>query len=340
MAAEAEARRRGADDAVFVDGDGVVLEGPVTNIWWRREPHAVHAVARARHPRRRDARRAPRARAARLGYASRRARSALDDLAAADEAFTSSSVREVLPVVELDGRPIGARPGGGRAAGRAADDAAGATPSAHEPVKVRLGGMALAERRARPRADSWACAVRTATGEIKVASAPASALIGAGRASSPLLRGPARLLESSRSCRCAAAARGAAAVRAPGGARGDGRQRGRPSGRAPLDGSARCARELARGLALARARRCSPCAAASSRPTTAPSTSRSGRYEHGEPRAREHERCGSHLIGPLLVDERPPATCSPRARLRTCAGPARAAARSAPSAPRPSSSPG
>ena len=35
MAAEAEAKRRGADDAVFVDGDGIVLEGPVTNVWWR-----------------------------------------------------------------------------------------------------------------------------------------------------------------------------------------------------------------------------------------------------------------------------------------------------------------
>jgi uncharacterized protein YqhQ len=26
-----------------------------------------------------------------------------------------------------------------------------------------------------------------------------------------------------------------------------------------------------------------------------------GTYEHGEPRAKEHERCGSHLIGPLLT---------------------------------------
>ena len=35
IAAEAEAKARGADDAVFVDADGIVLEGPVTNIWWR-----------------------------------------------------------------------------------------------------------------------------------------------------------------------------------------------------------------------------------------------------------------------------------------------------------------
>ena len=37
MAAEAEAKRRGADDAVFLSAEGYVLEGPVTNIWWRRD---------------------------------------------------------------------------------------------------------------------------------------------------------------------------------------------------------------------------------------------------------------------------------------------------------------
>ena len=64
MAAEAEAKRRGADDAVFVDHEGVVLECPVSNIWWRAWDDPRHPVVRARDPRRRHARRRARARAA------------------------------------------------------------------------------------------------------------------------------------------------------------------------------------------------------------------------------------------------------------------------------------
>ena len=50
-----------------------------------------------------------------------------------------------------------------------------------------------------------------------------------------------------------------------------------------------------------------------------------GSYEHGEQRAREHERCGSHLLGPLLVSSAIGATLAAKAppHLR---GPARAAA--------------
>ena len=105
MAAEAEARRRGADDAVFVDADGIVLEGPTTNIWWRRgrtlctpalglgilagvTRAAVLEYARAE------------------GYEVTEGSFGLAELAGADEAFTSSSVREVMPVTELDRRPI------------------------------------------------------------------------------------------------------------------------------------------------------------------------------------------------------------------------------------------
>jgi 4-amino-4-deoxychorismate lyase len=115
MAAEAEAKRRGADDAVFLAAGDIVLEGPVTNVWWRREDvlytpalelGILAGVTRATLI----------AEAAALGYEVREGAFPLDHLAAADEGFTSSTVREVLPVVQLDGAPLGS--------GRPADAAA------------------------------------------------------------------------------------------------------------------------------------------------------------------------------------------------------------------------
>ena len=103
MAAEAEARARGADDAVFVRDDGVVLEGPVTNVWWRRGDTLFTPSLDLGHPRRRDEgglcsrpRPAP-------GFEVVEGAFPLADLLAAEEAFTSSSVREVMPAVEVDG---------------------------------------------------------------------------------------------------------------------------------------------------------------------------------------------------------------------------------------------
>lgn len=111
MAAEAEARRRGADDAVFLARDEVVLEGPVTNVWWRvgevlytpaLELGILAGVTRATLLEE----------AAGLGIEVREGAFPREHLAGADEAFTSSSIREVLPVVDLDGRAIGnGRPG-------------------------------------------------------------------------------------------------------------------------------------------------------------------------------------------------------------------------------------
>jgi 4-amino-4-deoxychorismate lyase len=116
MAAEAEARRRDADDAVFLALGRIVLEGPVTNVWWRTgdelftpglELGILAGVTRATLLES----------AAGLGYSVREGSFPVDDLAAAEEAFTSSSVREVMPMIELDGRALGdGRPGPAAAA--------------------------------------------------------------------------------------------------------------------------------------------------------------------------------------------------------------------------------
>ncbi|MEJ7567050.1 MAG: aminotransferase class IV [Gaiellaceae bacterium] len=109
MAAEGEAKRRGADDAVFVDREEVVLEGPTTNIWWRRdrtlytpalELGILAGVTRA----------AVLDLAGGLGYGVVEGAFPLGDLSSAEEAFTSSSIREVMPVTELDEQPLGRGP--------------------------------------------------------------------------------------------------------------------------------------------------------------------------------------------------------------------------------------
>jgi branched-subunit amino acid aminotransferase/4-amino-4-deoxychorismate lyase len=105
MAAEAEARDRGADDAVFVTEDGLVLEGPVTNVWWRRNSTlftpSLDLGILAGVTRDTLLELAPA-----VGYDVQEGRFALADLRAADEAFTSSSIRELMPVIEIDGEPI------------------------------------------------------------------------------------------------------------------------------------------------------------------------------------------------------------------------------------------
>jgi len=105
MAAEAEARKRGADDAVFVTEDELVLEGPVTNIWWRRGSTLftpsldLGILAGVTRDALLDL-------APTHGFDVREGRFPLAELKGAEEVFTSSSVRELMPVVELDRRPI------------------------------------------------------------------------------------------------------------------------------------------------------------------------------------------------------------------------------------------
>jgi 4-amino-4-deoxychorismate lyase len=106
MAAEAEAKRRGADDAVFLASGDIVLEGPVTNIWWRLE-RVLYTPALELGILAGVTRATLIAEAARLGYEVREGVFPLEHMAAAEEAFTSSSVREVMPAIELDGKPVG-----------------------------------------------------------------------------------------------------------------------------------------------------------------------------------------------------------------------------------------
>jgi 4-amino-4-deoxychorismate lyase len=101
MAAELEARRRGADDALFVDTEGVVLEGPVTNIWWRSEttlftPSLELGILAG------ETRAALLELVPELGYRVEEGAYPLDAVLQAEEVFTSSSVREVMPVVAVD----------------------------------------------------------------------------------------------------------------------------------------------------------------------------------------------------------------------------------------------
>jgi branched-subunit amino acid aminotransferase/4-amino-4-deoxychorismate lyase len=108
VAAEAEARRRGADDAVLIDIDGIVLEGPVTNVWWRRgdvlETPSLELGILAG-----ETRAVLVALAAELGLAVETGAYPLERMLGADEAFTSSSVREVMPVAGLDGHGYDSR---------------------------------------------------------------------------------------------------------------------------------------------------------------------------------------------------------------------------------------
>ena len=108
-AATAEARRRDADDAVFVDLDETVLEGTVTNVWWREGSTlltpALELGILAGETRAALLELAPGA-----GYEVEEGVFPVGRLRQADEIFTSSSVREVMPVVALDGEPVSRGP--------------------------------------------------------------------------------------------------------------------------------------------------------------------------------------------------------------------------------------
>ena len=111
MAAQRAARASGADDAVLVGLGGELLEAPTANLWWRSGQTlftpSLDLGILAGITRTVLAGLAPT-----LGLKVLEGVFGAEDLAAADEAFLSSSTREVMPVVEVDGTPIAdGRPG-------------------------------------------------------------------------------------------------------------------------------------------------------------------------------------------------------------------------------------
>jgi branched-chain amino acid aminotransferase len=110
--ARLEARRAGADDALFLTIDGHLSEGTSANIFLVRRS-AADGLPELATPSLACAILPGTTRSWLLGWAARVGLRPVEDrltpadLAAADEAFLSSSVAGVLPVTSFDARPIG-----------------------------------------------------------------------------------------------------------------------------------------------------------------------------------------------------------------------------------------
>jgi 4-amino-4-deoxychorismate lyase len=106
MAAQRAARARGADDAVFVGLGGELLEAPTASLWWRSgdtlcTPSLELGILAG------ITREAVGELAAVLGLRVLEGVFTAEDLLAADEVFLSSSTREIMPVVDVDGAAVG-----------------------------------------------------------------------------------------------------------------------------------------------------------------------------------------------------------------------------------------
>jgi uncharacterized protein YqhQ len=165
--------------------------------------------------------------------------------------------------------------------------------------KVRLGGMALANGVLVHGPTAWACAVRTDGGEMKIASERKRVL--GSRVNQPLLRGPARLIESV-----------AVLPRV---------KRALPEARLPFEGRKTLAATVGTAAAMRFVRRSrlgettQEIVAGLLAVLPALLSVRSGSlaayhgaehiaigsYEQDGRHPKEHERCGSHLVGPLLA---------------------------------------
>ena len=192
--------------------------------------------------------------------------------------------------------------------------------------RVRLGGMALANGVLVHGPNAWACAVRTADGELKVVAQRKR--FRAAEVRSPLLRGPARLAEVFALLPQVKRALPEAELpmerpRVLGSMVGTAvALRGlRATGMRPLT------RELITGLLSV-----APAALALRGGELAAYHGTEhmsiGGYEHGGARPKEHERCGSHLLAPMLITtaignvvaERAPERMRPAAKLAGAIG--------------------
>jgi uncharacterized protein YqhQ len=166
--------------------------------------------------------------------------------------------------------------------------------------KIRLGGMALANGVLVHGPNAWALAVRKPDGALRVEADVKR--FRAANVEQPFLRGPARVLEVF--ALLPEARRRVPEARFP---------FERPAVLAAMTGAALftqvvrgsgrigpAAKELLAGLASL-----APAAIALRGSTLAAYHGAEhisiGTYEHGERREKEHERCGSHLVGPLVV---------------------------------------
>ena len=105
MAAQRAARAGGADDAVLVGLGGELLEAPTANLWWRTG-HTLHTPSLDLGILAGITRTVLRELAPGLGLKVLEGVFTAEDLAAADEAFLSSSTREIMPVIEVDGAAV------------------------------------------------------------------------------------------------------------------------------------------------------------------------------------------------------------------------------------------
>ena len=166
-------------------------------------------------------------------------------------------------------------------------------------MTVRLGGMARANGVLVHGPNAWACAIRGDDGELKVVARRKR--LRAASVTNPLLRGPARLAEAFALLPQVKRALPEAELPMQ-----------RPQVLASIVGSA-VALRLTKQSSLRPAARelltsflsLAPAAFALRGGELAAYHGAEhmsiGAYEHGEARPKEHERCGSHLVGPMLV---------------------------------------